>query len=423
MRQKSAMDSVQKRVGERSCGTAWLHELMSGAPDILFYISCVIWIAYAILGATPLQPGLEAAGITQGFVVHRVELLLVVSELVRIWRREYGLRDAVALVVCAVMSLCAWRCDWPDVICANLLVFCARNQPLRKLLAVSTATVAVVSMGMVLASLCGIVPDFVIEHAGGARIRHCLGFTYPLFPAMYLFVITCVACWLRGKRMRVWEAVLLVVANVAMLWLTKARLSGALATVCVVMTLAYARLDAARLRRLVEVASWAFVIAVVVTVVVTIAYALVGNTGVIGVINKALGQRVRRGYEGVVNMGVPLLGQNAPWVGNGLNAFGEGTQMQSGYNWVDNAFLHAAIQYGLVYTFGLVTLYTVAARQALRQGDALLVMVLAFLALHMLVDDLALQLHYNVLLFVVAAIRGSGALVGSGLREDRSKEE
>ena len=89
---------------------------------------------------------------------------------------------------------------------------------------------------------------------------------------------------------------------------------------------------------------------------------------------------------------------------------------------MDNAFLHAAIQYGLVYTFGLVALYTVATRQALRQGDALLVMVLAFLALHMLVDDLALQLHYNVLLFVVAAIGRGGALLGARLREDRSTE-
>lgn len=412
------MDSMQERVGERACGMAWTHELMSCAPDILFYVACVVWIAYAILGATPLQPGLDVAGITQGFVVHRVELLLAASELVRIWRREYGPRDATALVVFAVMSLCAWCCDWPDVICANLLVLCARNIPLRKVLAVSIGTVIVVAMGVVLASLCGIVPDFIIEHAHGTRIRHCLGFTYPLFPAMYLFVITCVLCWLRCENMRMWEAALLVLANVGMLMLTRARLSGLLAIVCVGMTLAFARIDTPRTRRIVEVASWAFVITVTITVAVTIAYALVGDAGVIGALNKALGQRVRRGYEGVVNMGVPLFGQNAPWVGNGLNAFGEGAQMQSGYNWVDNAFLHAAIQYGLAYTFGLVALYTAAVRQACRQGDVLLVVALALLALHMLVDDLALQLHYNVLLFVVAGIGRVSARVpqeGEGL--------
>ena len=358
-------------------------------PEVLFYVACVIWLVYRMMTSSPLLLSLESWNITRDFVVHRVLLLLGASELIRIWRREYGPLDAVALAVCAMMSACALRCDWPDLLCTNVLVLCARHLPMRRLLTVSVATVGTVLVALVASSLAGLIPDFVIGQAHGERMRHCLGFTYALFPAMYLFTVTCVICWLRGKRLSIVEAVFIIVANVGMYLLTRSRLSAGLAILFVIITMLYRfGVFSPRVgRRLLAIISWAFPLVVLATIVLTVLYAV-----------------MRRGYEGVQNLGVTLLGHNVEWVGNGLDYTGAGAQMRQGYNWVDNLFLHAAIQYGLVYVTGLVTLYTLATRKAYHEGEALLVVALAFMALHMTVDDLSLGIDYNVFLFLVASV-------------------
>lgn len=380
-------------------------------PEVLFYVACVIWLVYRMMTSSPLLLSLESWNITRDFVIHRVLLLLGVSELIRIWRREYGPRDAVALAVCAMMSACALRCDWPDLLCTNVLVLCARHLPMRRLLTVSVATVGTVLVALVASSLAGLIPDFVIGQAHGERMRHCLGFTYALFPAMYLFTVTCVICWLRGKRLSIVEAVLFIVANVAMYLLTRSRLSAGLAILFVIITMLYrfCAFPPRVGRRLLAIASWAFPLVVLATIVLTVLYAVMGPESIMGTVSKLLGNRVRRGYEGVQNLGVTLFGQNVEWVGNGLDyTGGSTTHGGQGYNWVDNLFLHAAIQYGLVYVVGLVTLYTLASRKAYHAGWALLVVALALMALHMTMDDLALGIDYNVLLFLVASVGQRG---------------
>ena len=375
-------------------------------PEVLFYVACVAWLAYRMMTSSPLLLSLESWNITRDFVIHRVLLLLGVSELIRIWRREYGPRDAVAFAVFAMMSACAWHCDWPDVLCTNVLILCARHVPMRRILTVGIATVGMILVALVASSLVGFIPDFIIGQAHGTRMRHCLGFTYALFPAMYLFTVTCVVCWLRGRRLSIVEAVLFVAANVGMYFLTRSRLSAGLAIVCVIITLLYrfCAFPSRVGRRLLAFASWAFPLVVFATIVLTVLYAVMGPESFMGTVSKLLGNRVRRGYEGVQNFGIPLLGQDVEWVGNGLDYTGAGAQMRQGYNWVDNLFLHAAIQYGLVYVTGLVILYTLVSRKAYRECDALLVVALALMALHMTVDDLALGIDFNVLLFLVASV-------------------
>ncbi len=382
-------------------------------PEILFYVACFLWLTVTVTDTSMVGKWMSEGPLTDGFVVHRVPLLVGAAEIIRIWRGEYGRRDALGLAFCMVMGYGAWLLGWNDCLCSILLVFCARNLNIRRLCAVSVAYVSVLVTGIIVLSQVGIVRDVVLEHARGNR--HCLGFTYCLYPGQYLFTLTLVVCWLRGKALRIWEAIALVIVHIWVYVLTISRLSFGLALLAILFTLLYKwdvhqKLPWQRISRILR---WAFPAMVVITIVTTAAYMLGGTSFFPGFVNKLVGGRIRLQANGIRDFGLPLLSQNVTFVGAGFGFEGPSEGPIQGYNFVDNLFLHAGIRYGLLFTGGLTLLYTFASLDAHRQKETLLVAMLALLACHCLLDNLALWIHYNVMVFVLATVGGDKSVVWS----------
>ena len=390
-----------------------LGRVLQRLPEVLFYIACFLWLTVTVTDVSMVNKWMAEGPLTDAFVIHRVPLLLGAAEIIRIWRGEYGRRDALGLAFCMFMGYGAWLLGWHDCLCGISLVFCARNLNIRKLCAVSVAYVSFLAAVIIVLSQMGIVRDFVLEQSRGDR--HCLGFTYCLYPGQYLFTLTLVVCWLRGKALRIWEAVALAIANVWMYVLTISRLSFGLALLAILFTLLYKWDVHQKLpwQRISRVLRWAFPAMVVITIVTTAAYMLGGTTFFPDFINRIDDGRVRLQANGIRVFGLPLLSQNVTFVGASVGVDGPSEGPIHGYNFVDNLFVHAGIRYGLLFTGGFTVLYTFASLDAHRQKDTLLVAMLALLACHCLFDNLALWIHHNVMVFVLATVGGDNSVIWS----------
>lgn len=394
-------------------GSCLLGRALRHLPEILFYVACCLWLTITIADSSLVGTWMNKGVISDEFVVHHVPLLVFAAEIIRIWRGEYGRRDALGLAMCVAMGYGFWLLDWNDCLCAIMLVFCARNLDIRRLCAVSAAYVSLMVVAIVVLSQLGIVRDVILEQTRGGR--HCLGFLYCLYPGQYLFTLTLVVCWLRGKALRLWEAGALVVTHVWVYAFTMSRLSFGLGLAAIVCVLVYKwdvrnRVPWQKVSRILR---WAFPAMVVVTVVVTAVYMASSESFISQAINKLAGGRIRLQANGVRDFGLPLLSQDVTFVGANIGPDGSYEGFAEGYNFVDNLFLHAGIRYGLLYAVGLVLLYTLASFDAHRQRDVMLVVVLAFLAVHCLFDNLAIWIHYNVLVFTVAMVGREQSVVWS----------
>lgn len=389
--------------------------LSSWVCDWIFCITCAAWVVYRIFCASYYGATLAADNVfTVPFFHHRIMLVLAYCELAKAVRHEYELKDLVALGIAALMAWSSVRLNREAVTCVLLLLIGSRHCSMRRLLTICTLAASIAGLWVLVSAATGTIPDTVIYQ--GQRVRHCMGFTYALFPSQLLFCVTCVVCVLRGKRLTVLETIPLLVLNAFMYLLTDSRLSFALVILMLVGCVLVNRLGdaASRPRWLWSSLSWSFVIVAVVTIGLGFMFSRynMADIAVFGKLDSVLSKRLTMAGEALGLYRITPFGQVASWVGNGLNQQGQ-TVRTSGYFYVDMLFVRALIERGFVYVLCFVGLWTCVAREAYRRHDHTLLIVLAITALHCVVDDLALELHYNLMMLLLFS-----TLIGRGWRSD-----
>ena len=105
--------------------------------------------------------------------------------------------------------------------------------------------------------------------------------------------------------------------------------------------------------------------------------------------------------RGLQNFGVRLFGQTIQWIGGGLELNGTNSA-GANYNYIDNLFIHSLVQHGSIFTIGFLSIATIRARKALRNGETALLIIFAAIAIHGLVDDLSLALPYCSMWLAIA---------------------
>ena len=380
--------------------------------SIVLYVVVGAWIVFRFGLSTMFSSYLLGLPFNlQNMLWIAVVAATVYSELCRLWRREFGMLDIVAIVVLALMGFGLFMRNVVPFLCDIMAVFAMRHEGFRRLSWFCVGLIGACVLIVFCSCALGAIPDIVIQEGG--RIRHFLGFRYCLFPAQYLFTITCTLCWLLDRKMP-WLVILaLLAANVALFVLTDSRLS---------FLLGMAVLGVAAFRKVapsIRVWKWlawlgcaSFLLVAVASVAAVYIYPLcIGDPNATWIVelDKMLGGRLHLMYNAVEAYGIDPMGASVKWIGNGLDGQGNVVPAGTQYNYVDNLIIHAAIDRGLIYAICLVALYTLVAVKNTRSGDYMLAIVIGALALHVLIDDLALLLHFNTLMFAIGSYLVAGA--------------
>lgn len=379
--------------------------LSARVTSIFYYVACILQVAYGVFGTSYLFSFLDGTIINDVLVGRIVVLAVVVCELGVLVNKGYERRDAYALLALIVMGAGPLSRMSTPMLYPALLIFCGRSFDVRRTVTVCTCALTIAVTAVMICGGIGIVDDTVFVTSW--RIRHCLGFTFCLFPSMYLFMITCCVCFLRDEALTLVEGVLLLVANVLMFVLTRSETSFGL-PVLLLVAIFVLRLPTVKRLNLGwfwKMLSWSMLIAFVVSVILTLLYGVLHDTGLgwLDGLNAATRGRFSYAYEGIKEFGVTALGQYVPWQGAGLSPYGYNPHIAK-YNYVDNMFMHVLLEQGWIYVLGYVAFCTGVTRKAFREQEYMTLLVMGVMAAYCIFNDLTMYLHYNLLLFLISGL-------------------
>ena len=121
-------------------------------------------------------------------------------------------------------------------------------------------------------------------------------------------------------------------------------------------------------------------------------------------LNALLGRRLEYGRQSLTRFGAGLLGRNVRWVGYGLNE--NGLPQTGDYLYVDNMYVSFLQRYGIIAAALALVVIVCALAAMLRARRYELLIIFLLLAVHGLIDDRILMLHYNI--FWIAAAHAVG---------------
>lgn len=371
------------------------------AGTALYYIAFGVWMVASILYSSGYA---GAMGEVAYKVIRYLTYLLLLSS--EILRGRYGRQTACFLLgawAVLVGIVNAWQPIWVDFL---LLVFCARGIEFEKMARISLAAMSLAVAFVVVSALVGLIPNYTSGDESG-RIRCFMGFRYALYLPQYLFTITGLTLYLDGTRINLRHLVILLCANVAAYLLTDSRLSFwlamALMGVYVMSCLMVGQFAALRgiARTLAKLLPYSVCVFAVIGIGLTLAY----NPSVrwMEAANSVLGNRLSLGQTAFDLYPPTLFGQRIDFVGNGLDLSGAQSQTTNTF-YVDCLYLKLLLQIGVVPSTLLLGATTCLMKRMVRGRQWVLLLVMFFIAAHCVVDDLSLNLHFNVFLLTLSSL-------------------
>ncbi len=285
-----------------------------------------------------------------------------------------------------------------DLFFAIVYILSARNVSVRKILCASALICISILSLVIISSKLGLIHNFTDIRADGT-VRNPLGFRWVLFAPTFYCELVAIVIYLYKNKLSIFA--LLALGGVGW-WLyleTDARLCFMLTEALVIFVI----IDKARVRinikqnRIAKIATCvltlSFIIAALLSVILTIIYD--PENTVFANINSALSGRLYYGQNSLNEYGVSLFGiRGIDWIGHGRDPFGNVQLLE--YNYVDCGYIVLLQRYGILFTAFWLICNTITLNIAYKNEDYYLIVIMSAIAVHCMIDDLQLALHYNI---------------------------
>ena len=292
-----------------------------------------------------------------------------------------------------------------------LYIYCGRRIHFARIAGFTLNLSIVTVLVVVLSGYLGIIDNVVT--AKGSRVREFLGFRYALYLPGILLNMTALWIYLRKDKVSISGSLVWALANWFVFYKTDSRISFVLGELLLVAALLMRFLPKVveKLHSLFGVLAWSFVIFGGFSLIMTAVYD--DTIPWMRELNGMLESRLSLGKRSLVENGFTLLGQKIEWVGNGLDAFGNSSQKI--YTYVDCLYVKILQRYGLIFTLAMVVLMTWAMIRLWKRREYHIVLILASVAAHCVLDDLSFALHYNTFWLAMGTVLlNPGALPWEG---------
>lgn len=282
-----------------------------------------------------------------------------------------------------------------------LFVYSARNVEFSKI-GKFTIIVSLISIGIVIiSSYLGIISNYVVYSSSG-RVREFLGFRYALYPATFVFNITCLWLYLKREKIKWLELLFMLLLNYYVFDKTESRLSFYLAVILIGLFAINKMKPGIIINRKIiyTVLTMSFVICLCISIYLVFEYAK-GSSWVYSV-NDFFGNRIGYAYQSILRNGISIWGKKIEWNGYGLDAYGRVNEaVAMAYTYVDCMYINILQRYGVVITVIYLLVFTMVMIKERKKNNYYIILILSFYAAHCLIDDLAWYLYYNTFWFYI----------------------
>lgn len=315
-------------------------------------------------------------------------------------------RKTVALVViCALLVVCALATDYKTFVLFAVLIYGSRKVDFKRIAIFSIVIIVVCTVATIIASLLGIIQDYIWVDSKNERVRHGFGFLYCTYISHLFLNVVMLYAYVK-KSLNSLEYIAIVAIDAAIYVTTSSRTSFILV---IVFLAAFAfwesNLKGKKQNRglLRLMAQFSFVVFAAVSLVLVLCY----DPGVewMQSLNKALSGRLVYSNASLNNYGITPFGTDVRFAQNGLAPDGS-LLVSTGIfdrNVIDNSYVQILVQRGWIVFVIAAILYLRVGEIAIANNDSLLCIILLIIYMHSLIDPQLLDLHYNTFMFLFAA--------------------
>ena len=367
--------------------------------DKLFYISWSIYL-FVTLWNQSFFP-LIFTGKNYVLLLVFCLLLLFIKELINI---DFNYKSVVMALGMSIIGIFVLIFSMHQMLLVVMFfIFSARNIDINKVINISLFISVSVLCIVSVSALSGVIYNQTSIDLVRDRERQYLGFAYVLFPVAIWSNITCL--WMvKRKDVFTWlEIVILFVVNQILYEYTSSRLVYLIVMIRILSIIIITKVNVVRILRSAMIKKtliYSTVIACSFAFYVTINY----NSSDLYqyLINMLLENRLELGQNAIQTYGWPMFGEKIQWVGNGLDE--NGLKVEGIYNYVDCAYIHFMLEYGVI-ALALYMWVIIKYMQNLANKNEIVIMIVFFtLAIHSIIDDATITLHYNTCLFLLSTL-------------------
>ena len=348
--------------------------------------------------------------------VHPFYALFAVAVLRTLIQESYNWKKGLETAAVVLVGYGLWRFgSHKDFFLLWILILGAREIPFEKIVKVFLTVCGSILLAAMICAGAGVIEDYTYTRGDGA-LRHALGTGSPTNCGAFLFFQ--ILCWwyLRKEKITYYEAAVVLGISVFVRQFINARTAaGCIAGIAAVMCIQRA------LYRRAERQNREFSMNSIAASLLILSHIFM--TGLI-IVSSAL-------FDGNIPWMLKLdalftnrlsLGRKAmdlfefTWFGQYIRNFSHAEGLtEGGYFYIDSSYLQIALMYGVLWLAVVLFVFLVIGCRAKRQKDWTMVWILAFMAIHSVIEPRLVQLAYNP--FILAL------LADTGRREGLRREE
>lgn len=331
-------------------------------------------------------------------------ILLIIKELIN---NKLNFQRAISLLgVIIVYALVGSVTGFLSTLAISIIfIFSLRDISFKYVARTSFYISLFILIFVVLSSQIGLISNY-IEFSGG-RIRQYLGFRYSLFPSTVMLNIIASSFFLTQDKVSYKRLFFLLVSTIWIFFQTDSRLtfisSLLLLGINLVVKWYPSVLKSSAL--LLKTFKLTYIVNAYLSYLIAKMYLSFSSPFLNELsknINQFLGGRIYYANRSLNIYGYKLFGQKINWIGNGLDINGQ--RGLSEYLYVDNLYIQILQRYGLFVLLILLLIFTLTLHYLLKQKQYVLSLILIILSFHAMIDDLIINLHYNIFLILIGTL-------------------
>ena len=368
--------------------------------EVVYFLALILLLFVRIIKLSGYSPYI--GGRANKLAMLGVLGLIMLKELIDM---EFQWRDIILMGLAGFLSMLVFKDLSLYSVPAVMILFAGRNIPFEKTAKVAIVTTLSLLLIIAISGRLGIIENYYFGEYT-ERARGALGFLYPLYAACLFTNVVTLIVYIKKRSVSYLWIIALALINVYIWRVTDSRLSFWHTTAFLALILIH-KVTGEHLTVIKGFVKKAFIILIpifIVMAIISIYFAKNYNEYVVWMFNldEALEGRLGLAHKAMYRFGVSMFGDVIPWVGFGLGA--EGNKSGKEYMYVDNMYIQVLIQYGIVFFVAALAIVTYVMYLSYRRRDYYLMLILSFIAVHSLIDDLMLRVWYNtfwIMLFVV----------------------
>ena len=344
------------------------------------------------------------SGVVYYFIIITSIIFLVTKEIIS---NKFNFQNTVSLFgILVVYVLVGSVAGFLSTLAiSSLFIFGLRNVPFRYVARVSLYISLFILIVVILSSKIGYIPNYVEFSLG--RVRHFLGFRYSLFPSTVMLNIVAITLFLTQDKISYKRLFFLFVLTIWIFHQTDSRLTfiGSLLLLSINLMMKWYPSFLQSSHFILKGFRFTYLINAYFSYLLAKMYLNFASTHLNDLsqkLNTFLGGRIYYANRSLSIYGYNLFGQKINWIGNGLDINGQ--RGLSEYLYVDNLYIQILQRYGLFVLCILLLILTLTLHTLLKRKEYVLSLILIVLSFHAMIDDLILNLHYNIFLILIGVL-------------------